>query len=1033
MTLAELSLKRPVTAIMFFVSMTVVGLLAAFRLPLEYMPDIEAPFLFVQIPYPGSTPAEIERTITRPVEEALATIPGIQSMNSRSRADSAEIFMEFKWGQNVATKAVEARDKLDAIRADLPDDLQRYFVLKFSTSDQPVLQLRISSDRDLSNAYEMLDRKLKRPLERVPGVARVQLHGVAPPEVRIELSSDRLTAHNIGLDDLARALKDANFSTSAGLVHDGGMRYRVQPHGEWRSLDDIRNVVLDGRGLRLGDIAEVSMRPAELDYERRLDTRPAVALEISRERSANLVEVGRLVLEQVEKASREPEMKGLQLFFMQNQAKGVTDSLRELGKAGIEGTLLSVLVLFFFLRDWRSTMMVSLAIPVCFVMTLGCMYFLGISLNILSMMGLLLAVGMLVDNAVVAVESIYQYRERFPDRPWYCAIEGTRVVGMAITAGTLTSIIVFLPNVFGERSPIAIYLTQVAVSMSIAHLASWLIAISLIPMLSAKLPTPEFIGRETLVTRLQCRYERFVRWSLAHRRLTMFGVFSLLLISVVPMTQTKSDMFPTGETRDLRLDYELNGNYRLEQLRGAVGQVERLLLDNKEKWEISSVYSYYDERGNATTLILLSDADTATRSAAEIMDEIRASLPKLAVGKVAFSNGDGGGGNSGSNDGIRLSLVGDSSERLRELSASVLPVLARVPGLHDVRLAQNASEREVAVRVDRERARAYGFSAADVARYVSVALRGTQLRDFRNGDTQIPTWLRFQDADAQSIAELSDYRLRAPDGSQVPLLAMVEVQTQDAAAVIQRQNRQTALPIQVNVASGTTQDEARKRIEAAMQTVSLPAGYRWTFGTTFREADETGQRMAFNLLVALVLVYVVMCAMFESLIYPAAIMMTFVFSVFGVYWLFWITGTTFSFMAMIGVLILMGIVVNNGIVMLVHINQLRHEGRLRSDALVHGSRDRLRPVLMTMGTAILGMVPLCIGNVQIGGDGPPYFPMARAIVGGLVFSTLVTLLALPVIYSLLDDARTWLRNVLRDGMSGRVRRQRVDAAAAAQP
>ncbi|MEO6076716.1 MAG: efflux RND transporter permease subunit, partial [Dokdonella sp.] len=242
MTLAELSLKRPVTAVMFFVSLTVVGLLAATRLPLEYMPDIEAPFLFVQIPYAGSTPAEIERTITRPVEEALATIPGIQSMNSNSRADSAEIFMEFKWGQSVATKAVEARDKLDAIRDELPDDLRRTFVLKFATSDQPVLQLRISGDRDLSGAYEMLDRKLKRPLERVPGVARVQLNGVAPPEVQIELSSDRLTAHNINLNELARKLSASNFSTSAGLIHDSGLRYRVQPIGEWRSLEEIREL-----------------------------------------------------------------------------------------------------------------------------------------------------------------------------------------------------------------------------------------------------------------------------------------------------------------------------------------------------------------------------------------------------------------------------------------------------------------------------------------------------------------------------------------------------------------------------------------------------------------------------------------------------------------------------------------------------------------------------------------------------------------------------------------------------------------------
>ncbi|HMM65631.1 MAG TPA: efflux RND transporter permease subunit [Dokdonella sp.] len=1023
MTLAELSLKRPVTAVMFFVSMTVIGLLAAFRLPLEYMPDIEAPFLFIDVPYPGSTPAEIERTISRPIEEALSTLTGIQSMNSNSRADGAQLFLEFKWGQDVSTKAVEARDKIDAIRADLPDDLQRFFVFKFSTSDQPVMQLRVSSDGDLSNSYELLDRKLKRPLERLPGVAKVTIQGVAPPEVQIELSSDRLSAHNVSLNDLAKLLRDANFSTSAGLIHDGGMRYRVQPQGEWRSLDDVRNLVLNDTGLRLGDIADIQLRPARLDYQRRLDQRPAVAIDISRERSANLVEVGRAVLAEVARASTEPELKGLTLYFLQNQAKGVTDSLRELGKAGIEGTILSVLVLFFFLRDWRATAMVSLAIPICFVMTLGCMYFFGISLNILSMMGLLLAVGMLVDNAVVAVESIYQYRERYPDRPWYSAVEGTRAVGTAITAGTLTSIIVFLPNVFGERTPIAIYLTQVAVSMAIAHIASWLVAVSLIPMLAAKLPSPKFIGRENAVTRLQHRYGRLVDWSLHNRRKTMLGLLALLLLSFIPMTQTKSDMFPAGDTREMQLRYDLNGNYRLPQLEKSISQVESYLTAHKAEFEIRNIYSYFDERGNAQTNILLTDDQDARRTASEIMDDIRKGLPKLAIGTVSFDR------NGGGNDkGIKLSLVGDSNDTLREQSESVIAVLGRIPGLHDVRMVESSEEREVAVRIDRERARYYGFSAADVAQYVSVALRGAQLRDFRRGDTQIPTWLRFQNADAQSINDMSDYKLRAPDGSQIPLMAMIDVQTQGAASTILRENRQTSLQIQTNLDSDTTPDEARKKIQAAMDNVALPAGYRWTFGTSFRDADETGQRMMFNIIIALVLVYVVMCAMFESLIYPAAIMTTFIFSVFGVFWLFWLTGTTFSFMAMIGILILMGVVVNNGIVMLMHINQLRHEGLLRTQALVRGSKDRLRPVLMTMGTAILAMVPLCIGTVQVGGDGPPYFPMARAIVGGLMFSTIVTLLALPVIYSLLDDARLWVRNVSRDGRSGKVLRQRLEAS-----
>ncbi|MEO8460880.1 MAG: efflux RND transporter permease subunit, partial [Dokdonella sp.] len=959
MTLAELSLKRPVTAVMFFVSMTVIGLLAAVRLPLEYLPDIEVPFLLVDVPYPGSTPAEIERTITRPVEEALSTLSGIQEMNSTSRADGAQLFLQFKWGQNVATKAVQARDKLDAIRGDLPADLQRYFVLKFSTSDEPVLQLRISSDRDLSNSYELLDRKLKRPLERIPGVAKVAIQGVAPPEVQIELSSDRLTAHGVSLNDLATTLGQANFSTSAGLIHDDKLRYRVQPQGEWRSLDEIRDLVINDKGLRLGDIADISLKPARLDYRRRLDMRPAVAVDISRERSANLVEVGRAVLEEVSRASAQPEMKGLQLYFLQNQAKGVTDSLHELGKAGLIGTALSVLVLFFFLRDWRSTAMVSLAIPVCFVMTLGAMYFFGVSLNILSMMGLLLAVGMLVDNAVVAVESIYQYREKYPGKPWYCAIEGTRVVGTAITAGTLCSIIVFLPNVFGERSPIAIYLTQVAIAMSIAHLASWLIAISLIPMISSKLPVPRFVGKENMITRLQHRYERLIAWTLQRRGLTMLGVLALLLISIVPMTQTKTDMFPAGETRELHLRYNLNGSYQLPQLQRSITQVETYLTEHKKEFEIRAIYSYFDERGNAQTNLLLTDDAEAKRPATAIMEDVRKGLPKLAIGEIGFDQNGGGGGGDGKS--IKLSLIGDSSERLRDLSTSVIPLLTHVPGLRDVRLAENSSEHEVAMHVDRERARTYGFSASEVARYVSVALRGAQLKDFRNGDTQIPTWLRFQNSDAQSVADLADYKLRAADGTQIPLLAMVDVNTQAAAGTIERTNRQTALQIQANIADGSTPDDVRKAVEKAMDTASLPAGYGWTFGSSFRNSDDAGSHMAFNILIALVLVYVVMCAMFESLIYPAAIMTTFIFSIFGVFWMFWITGTTFSFMAMIGILILMGVVVNNGIVMLVHINQLRHEGMLRTQALIQGGKDRLRPVLMTMGTAILGMVPLCVG------------------------------------------------------------------------
>jgi len=1028
MTLAEMSLKRPVTVIMAFVSMTVIGLIAAYRLPLESMPDIQFPFLEINVPYQGSTPAEVERTVTRPIEEALSTLTGIQRMQSVTRADGARIDMQFKWGQDTAVKAVEARGKIDAIRADLPADMLRYQVFKGSTADQPILNLRVSADHDLTNAYELLDRMLKRPLERIAGVAQVRIEGVAPREVQIEIDSNRLTAAGVGLNDLYTRLSNANFSASGGLIKDGDTRFHVQPVGEWRSIDEIRNMAINDKGLKLGDVANVDVKPGRLTYARHLDQRPAVAVDISKERSANLVDVGRTVMAEVDRIRQEPELKGIQIYALGDQAKNVTESLNQLSRAGLEGTLLSIFVLFFFLRDGPSTIMVSLAIPICFVITMGCMQFFGMTLNILSMMGLLLAVGMLVDNAVVVVESIYHYREKHPDKPWYSAVQGTQVVGVAIAAGTLASIIVFLPMVFGEKDDISIFLTQVAITMAIAHLSSWLVAVSLVPMLSARLPPPKFIGRTNVITRMQGRYARFIESTLRHRRWTMFGLVALLVLSfVLPMSHTKSEMFPAGERDRLFLGFRLNALYPIAELKTSVDKIENFLNDHRAEFHIKNIYSRYAEDGSDTFVSLIFEekdrsilfADKSkVFDTKDIMEKIRKDLPKVPIGEVIFDFNDNGGG---TDNVVNLTLSGDSGQVLRELSASVIPVLRQVPGLKDVSAAQDNGNRELSVHVDREKAKDYGFSASDVAQFISIALRGVQLKDYHGGDAQLPVWLRFRGADAQSLDDLSDFKLRRPDnGTQIPLMSMVQITTANASSVIEREGRQTSFAIKANLAEGTTSNDARKQIEASMKNVQLPAGYRWSFGRNFSRDDDAGAKMLFNLGIALILVYVVMCAMFESLIYPAAILTTFIFSIFGVFWLFWITGTVFSIMAMIGVLILMGVVVNNGIVMIVHINQLRHTGIGRREALIQGAKDRLRPILMTMGTAILGMLPLCFPGASIGGDGPPYYPMARAIAGGLIFSTLVSLLVLPTIYSLLDDMSLWAKRVVREARGRKV-------------
>ena len=1026
-SMAELSLRRPVSAIMFYVSMVVIGLIAAFKLPLEQFPDISLPFVFVQLPYPGSTPQEVERSITRPVEESLSTVEGIEFMGSRSRSDASEVFIQFSdMSRDVAIAASQVRDRLDAIRRDLPDDFQRYFVFKFSPSDQAMLRIRFAATRDLSVEYDLIRNRIVRRLERVPGVARIDISGAQPPEVEIAIDPSRLTAHNLSLNELAATLRAVNFSVSGGDIDEDGRRMRVQPVGEIRDLQQLRDLVLNPAGVRLGDIADVRQKPQRSDVVRRLDGSAAIGIDIFRESEANLVQTGAAVFDEVEKLKADPSLSGIQFIVIEDQAESVSASINELVEAGLIGSALSLFVLFYFLRHWPSTFMVALAIPICIVMTLGAMYFFGLTLNVLTMMGLLLGIGMLVDNAVVVVESIYQYREKYPDDPVRCAIEGTRGVQLAISAGTLTSIIVFAPNIFGEANQISIYLSQVAYTITIALLASWLVAVSLIPMISSRLKTPAAIGVKTgFVPRLSSRYAQFLDWSLRHRGWSLFGIAVIVVISLVPFKLMKVDMFPNESGGTLEVNFDWRGSYTLEQMSTEVGKIETFFDERRERYQLKQVYVYFGERGFAgvrltlddqgyrcntavtqvLTLVGVRDPEKCLRSPEDIQEQIRKELPKLARAELSFDDGDGGpGGNQSRTDNtIQLSINGDSPEKLEQIGNQLLPLFARLPELRDARLEVGDVNSEVKVTVDREKAAAYGFSSQEIAQYIGIALRGTPLREFRDKGEEVPVWARFAGSEQFRIQDMSALNLRRADGTTVPLTAMVKVEIVQAASQISRQNRRTALSITASLAPGVEMEKAREAVDALTRNFKLEPGYTVGYGEDFNFGEDAAKQMLFNTMIALLLIIIIMAALFESFVHPFAILSGVMFSILGVGWLFWLTGTTFSIMAFIGILVLMGVVVNNGIVMVEHINNLRREGLDRTAALVAGSRERLRPILMTMGTTILAMLPLCFGSSGIGGDGPPYYPMARAIVGGLLFSTFVSLLFLPTIYAWFDD------------------------------
>ncbi|NNK52917.1 MAG: efflux RND transporter permease subunit, partial [Xanthomonadales bacterium] len=834
MSPAQFALKRPVTIAMIFVSLIAIGLVSSRLLPLEYFPSVDIPFIGIEIPYQGSTPEEVEREITRPVEEVIATLAGIKRLESRSSSTGAFIEVIFDWGEDVAVKSVEARERVEAIRDSLPADVRRINVFKFNFTDQPVLRMRISSERDLSGAYDMLMRKLIRPLERLPGVARVQLEGVEPREVLIELMADRVVAHGIDLVDLQRQLQQVNFSDSAGLIRDGDIRYRVNPRGEFRTIDEIAALVINREGLRLGDIAEVRYDSRKRTYARHLDRKYAIGVSVFKENGANLVDVGRRAVEEVNRIGEIPEMQGIKLFFLDNQSEGVTESLSELLKAGLIGALLSLIVLYFFLGHLQTTLMVSLAVPVAITITLGVMYFLGLSLNILSMMGLMLAVGMLVDNSVVVSESIHREHEDSPDDPEGAALRGVRAVGTAVAAGTLTSAAVFLPIIFGEQDDISIFLTHVAVAIVVSLVVSLFIAQTVIPLLATRLDHPAAGNRDRWVDRLREQYVRLLGWTLRHRWAAAGLVVLSLASAVIPMSIVKTDMFPMNQTRQLYLSYHLDGHYPLEKIKESVDRIENYLYTNQEEFEIRAVYTYYDETGSANTLsaILLTEDEESVLSSEEISRRIMEGLPKIAIGKPSFDFE-----RAGSAEKLNITLTGSSSEVLQGLAEDTVRTLSGVAGLASVVSEAGAGDQELQVHVDREKANMLGFSTQDVAQAVAIALRGADLREFKGEDGEVPVRLQFREEDREDLSDLKDIKLRNAAGLQVPLMSLVSISENRGPTEIRRLDRQTALRVTAQL-DGITTEEARDLIKARMDLLRLPSGYKWVFGGGFDDDQE---------------------------------------------------------------------------------------------------------------------------------------------------------------------------------------------------
>jgi HAE1 family hydrophobic/amphiphilic exporter-1 len=1009
----NIALRRPITTVMVFLALTLIGLIATRLLPLEQFPDITFPGMQVTIPYAGSTPEEIEELITRPVEEALSTLSGIKELRSTSRENEAEFQIQFDWGTDIEAVSFEVRTKLDSVRGQLPAGADRMLIFAGSFGDQPVVKIRLAANQDLSDAYDVLERHLKRPLERLDGVARVELAGVEPREVRILVDAGRVAAHGVDLRALRSLLERSNFSVSAGEITERGQRMNVRPIGEFRSVDDVRNLLVQDN-VRLSDIADVELMSPELTIGRHLNQRPAVGLEVYKTTQANIVDVVTRVLEVIERARDLPQLQGIDIINFDNQAQAIVSSLKELRTAGLIGATLAFVVLFLFLRDWPTTIIVALAVPFSLVITLSAMYFLDLTINILSMMGMMLAIGMLVDNAVVITESIFRHRQLNPGQPIDATLAGVRDVGVAVLAGTASSVAVFLPLLFGERVEITVFLAHVTIPIVVAMLASLLVAQTIVPMLAARFPAPPPITSSTVLGRLQNFYSRTLAVTLRHKWWTALAIVLVLASAAIPMMLVKSDMFPQGVGRNLFITYHLNGTYPLERVESAVSTVEAYLEKNRERFGIQTIYSYFRPE-DAGTFVNLGPKGTGPETR-EVLDRMTEEMPEIIIGKPSFQFDQQAG------EGFSLQLSGDSTEQLAELSFELARQLRAVAGLESVRSEARDGEEEIQIIVDRQRASQLGLTTGDVAASVAAAMRGDKLKEFRGTDREVDMRLTFRESDRQNVEDLATLPLYLPSGGRITLGAVADFRQVRGAREIKRVNRLTAVIVAGNLAKGATLDEIKKRVEPLMEQFAMPPGFTWKFGRGFETDDKTQQIMLQAILLGVAVIFLVMAALFESALHPLSILTSIIFAVVGMYWFFLITGTTMTFMSMVGLMILVGVVVNIGIVLVAHINNLRAAGLARDEAIIQAGRDRLRPILMTTMTTLLAMSALALGDAQVGGDGaggggPAYSPMARAIIGGLAFSSVLSLYAVPAFYEWFDDLNQWrrrIRGVARD-------------------
>ena len=1029
-SLPRLSLERRIGVVVVVGAVLVMGLVAALSLPIELIPSgYSSPFLRVTVPWRDAPPQELLDKITIPLEEELATVRGLENQYSFCAVGFTQVFLSFAHGTDMDVAYREVRDRIERARARMPEDVQQVFIRKDDDTMMPVAMVGLIVEEETADVYNLVQNEVILKLERVPGVASVDAQGMLEREVLIELDRQRVEAAGLNIFEIAQDLASDYFTLASGNVRAGDRKLLLRSVARYPAPQNVRDMWITDT-VRLGDIASVRYDVPDDEFRVRVNGLPAYAIQVQKEGEANALDVADEVERLVKEMARNPRLAALEVGMIMSSGEIIRDSMGVLLSSGRIGALLAMIVLFFFLRRLRMSLIIAFSIPLSMVVAVVAMYFFGETFNVISLLGLMISVGLLVDNSVVVAENIHRLHQSGVGRR-QSALQGAGEIALAITTATLTTVIVFLPVslVDGQGQ---FMLLRLVIPITVSLLASLVVALVVVPlMVYVTLPSRQAAEkgglrqvRDASNVVLRRAYEAtFGLLNRAYRSMLGYGLrrrldVVLALVAALALTQFAAwgrlEVVPMSEDDqaffniEVRLPRNLSFDETIEYFARAEEKIDGL----REELGLEYLVFFHERTWGQIQGIIATDADTGLKPR-EVTQRVLDLMPEMPG--VRFHTGFASEQETTDKAFETLTLFGEDADVLEEVANGIEDRLVRVPGVLAVKRAGEEAPNELALVLDRDLAMRQQVNPRTLAAMVGYALRGQALPRIYYGGQDIPVRIRFEEQDRQSLAELRDFSVPTETGETLAIGTLVDVRQQPAATRISRRDKQTARRITLELEEGQ-ESEARLAVRAVAAQTELPEGVAWARRVRNVAAEET-RNLMIAALMSIAFVYLLMGFLFESFLLPLAILITIPLASMGVTWIHLLSGRDLDFLGLVGLIILIGVVVNNGIVLLDSVNRLRAEGMERGQALLEATDRRFRPIMMTALTTICGMVPLLFGQpTQMGLS---YKSFGLTLIGGMAAATLLTLLAVPVFYTLIEDGRAWVGRTIAGALAPR--------------